>query len=92
MPYAIQFSPVSRMTSDQYDQVIKQLDEAGEAAPQGRIHHLCYGTPDNLRVVDVWESMAAFERFGTTLVPLLTGLGVDLGRPDVEEVHNIVRG
>jgi hypothetical protein len=92
MPYAIHFTPVDGFTTDQYDQVIKGLDEAGEGAPEGRLHHLCYGSPDNLRVVDVWESMAAFERFGATLLPMLAGLGVDMGMPDVQEVRHIIRG
>ena len=33
-----------------------------------------------------------FEAFGKTLMPILGQLGVDVGRPEVVEVHNIIRG
>ena len=33
-----------------------------------------------------------FEAFGNVLVPILGALGVDVGRPEVIEVHNVIRG
>ena len=45
-----------------------------------------------LRVTDVYDTPQSFESFGKVLVPILSSLGVDVGKPDVVEVHNIVRG
>jgi hypothetical protein len=41
-------------------------------------------------VFDVWDSRESFERFGPTLVPILTDLGIDPGTPDTAEVHNVI--
>lgn len=90
MAYTIQFTP--KMTSAQYDEVMKRLDAAGAAAPAGRSYHACYGAGDRLRVFDVWESTESFERFGQTLMPILQDLGVDAGTPEIVEVHNVVQG
>ena len=41
-------------------------------------------------VYDVWESQAAFDKFGETLTPILSKVGVDPGAPDVMPVHKIL--
>ena len=91
MAFAVSFSPVSMNTS-KYDECIKQLEAAGAGAPAGRLYHACYGSPDNLQVFDVWDSMASFDAFGQTLMPVLQGLGIDPGTPAVQEIHNIITG
>ncbi|MBV9229418.1 MAG: hypothetical protein JOZ18_08900 [Chloroflexi bacterium] len=85
------FTPRS-MDARQYDETIKRLTDAGLAAPAGRLFHMCFGTGNNLRVVDVWESQEAFQAFGQTLLPILEQLGIDPGQPEIAEVHNIVKG
>jgi hypothetical protein len=77
---------------EQYDQAIKLLDEAGAAAPEGRSHHVALESEGNIQVFDVWDSQEAFEAFGATLIPILTGLGVDPGEPMVAPVHNVIKG
>jgi len=91
MAYVVQFTPVS-MSSAKYDEVIRQLESAGASAPQGRLYHAAYGDTENLRVVDVWESMELFERFGAVLMPILAQNGIDPGTPDVSEAHNTIAG
>jgi hypothetical protein len=91
MPLVYHFSPDS-MSAAKYDQCIVRLAAAGVGSPRGRLHHVAYGSPDRLRVFDVWESSEAFEEFGKTLVPILQELGVDPGAPEVSEVHNIIAG
>ena len=39
---------------------------------------------------DVWSSMAAFEKFGKTLMPILHGLGLDPGQPQVMPIHKVI--
>lgn len=43
-------------------------------------------------VFDIWESQADFEAFGPIMMPILTGLGIDPGEPDVMPVHNVLQG
>ena len=90
MAYAILFTP--KMTTVQYDEVMKRLGAAGAGAPAGRLYHACYGAAERLRVFDVWESQDSFDRFGQTLMPILQDVGVDPGVPEIVEAHNVVRG
>lgn len=77
----------------QYDEVLKQLEDAGVAVPPGLLHHVCFATGTSLRVVDVWESQDAFTTFSQSLLPILQQMGIDLGQPDeVAEVHDIIKG
>jgi hypothetical protein len=87
MALAILFTPASMNTS-QYDECIRQLDQAGAAAPQGRLFHACYGSGDRLQVFDIWDSQETFVRFGEKLMPILQRLGVDPGPPQVSTLHN----
>ncbi|HEX8245211.1 MAG TPA: hypothetical protein VF541_16990, partial [Longimicrobium sp.] len=91
MAIAIQFSPAS-MDAARYDEILRRLDAAGEGAPAGRIFHVCHGTGDRLRVLDVWDSRESFERFGATLLPVLRELGIDPGQPEITGVHNTLAG
>ena len=45
-----------------------------------------------ISVFDIWESQEAFEAFGPTLMPILAGLGVEVGEPMVAPVHNVIVG
>jgi len=91
MAFTISFNP-NGMTSTQYDECIRQLAAAGAGAPSGRLYHTCFGTPEALRVVDVWASMEQFEQFGATLMPILASIGIDAGTPDVQPQHNSIVG
>ena len=79
-------------TQERYDTTTVQLEEAGAGAPDGRISHVALETDGEIQVFDVWESQEAFEAFGATLVPIMTGLGVDPGEPMVARVHNVIEG
>ena len=80
------------MTAQQYDDVMRKLDQAGAAAPKGRTYHSCFGSGDKMMVFDIWESQAEFEAFGTTLMPILQQAGIDVGTPDVMPIHNTLAG
>ncbi len=79
-------------TPDQYDEAVKQLAAAGAGAPPGRLHHVALESDGNIQVFDIWESQAAFEAFGATLMPILSGLGADPGQPMVTPVRNVING
>jgi hypothetical protein len=42
---------------------------------------MSFGSEDQLKVFEVWESQAAFEEFGKSLMPILQQLGIDPGVP-----------
>jgi hypothetical protein len=83
------FSPTG-MTAAKYDECIARLTKAGALHPAGRTYHACFGTDGQVNIFDVWESQASFERFGTTLVPILHAMGMDPGQPMVATVRNIL--
>jgi hypothetical protein len=87
MAILIRFTP-SAMTSDQYDNVGRKLQDAGHWPPQGLLAHVCFGSSGNLRVSEVWESREKQEQFGEKLMPVLQEENVDSsGEPEILEVE-----
>ena len=78
-------------TLDLYDQVIEKMGlQPGGPGPSGLLFHRVTKTDDGLRVVDVWESREACDRFTETqIAPITQEVGVP-GPPDVQffDVHN----
>jgi len=79
-------------TPEKYGQAIEQLESAGAGSPKGRTNHFALESNGEIQVFDVWESQEEFEAFGATLMPILAGLGVELGEPMVATVHNVIPG
>jgi hypothetical protein len=84
-------------TSDQYDEVCRDLNNGqplrrlSDWPGEGEIvAHVAGPTRDGWRVVDVWESQEAFQRFGERLIPLLEKAGMPAVQPQVFPVHNVV--
>ena len=75
-----------------YDDAISRLEAAGAGAPAGRLYHVALESDGQIQVFDIWDSQESFEAFGGTLLPILTGLGVDPGQPHVAAVRNIIEG
>ncbi|HEY6888670.1 MAG TPA: hypothetical protein VI300_12850 [Solirubrobacter sp.] len=48
--------------SREYEQAFALIHPGG-AWPDGQLSHIAGPTPDGFRVIDVWESREAFERF-----------------------------
>jgi hypothetical protein len=91
MALGFYFTPAG-FTPEKYDEVISQLAAAGAAAPAGRAYHIALESDGAIQVFDVWESQEAFEAFGATLLPIMSGLGVDPGAPMVAQVRNVIVG
>jgi hypothetical protein len=89
MSVLIRFAPAS-LTSEQYDESVRRLEEAGAFPPDGLEFHACFGTEGTLRVSEVWDSLEQFHAFGPSLMPILEDIGLDPGEPEVIEVHNVV--
>jgi len=82
---------VSGMSTEKYDAVLRRLEDAGAGAPAGRLHHVSYGSPDDLQVIDVFDSPQSLGAFGQTLQPILIELGIE-AQPDVQDVYKIIQG
>jgi hypothetical protein len=87
MAVLVRFAP-SGLTSEQYNNVGKKLQDAGHWPPEGLLAHVCFGTSGNLRVSEVWESRERQEQFAEQLMPVLQDENVDIsGEPEMLEVE-----
>lgn len=83
-------------TQEQYDQVTARLTDGGALTsltdwPGGGIlFHAAGPTDDGFRVIDVWESEEAFQRFGEVIGPVLQEVGFP-GEPRLFPLHNFVK-
>lgn len=93
MAHGLYFQP-SGFTPDKYDEAIRQLDQAGAGfgSVPGRTFHCAMEVDGFIQVFDVWESMEQFQKFGETLIPILSKLGVDPGEPQISAIHNVKNG
>jgi hypothetical protein len=48
--------------------------------------------PSNLEITDGWNSMEGFQAFDKTLMSIPKSLGLELGKPVISAVHNIIKG
>ena len=76
------------MNTEKYADTLKRLETAGAGQPDGQLCHVCFGDPENLSVVDVFESRETLEAFGRVLKPILDDLELNLGSPQALEVEN----
>jgi hypothetical protein len=79
------------VTTEQYDEVLRRLNDEGDWPPDGLEYHVCFGPDDDLRAREIWDSKEQLEAFGERLMPMLKDAGIDVGPPEILEVHNIVR-
>jgi hypothetical protein len=90
MSVLIRFAPAS-LTTAQYDESIRKLEESGDFPPEGLDYHVCFGTDGNLRVSEIWDSQEQLDAFGERLMPILSEVGIEPGQPELMEIHNIVK-
>ena len=91
MSILIRFAPTSPTTTEQYDETIRRLQDAGDFPPDGMEYHVCFLSDGKLRVSEIWDSQEQLDAFGERLMPLLAEVGIDPGTPEVLEIHNIIR-
>ena len=83
-------------TKEQYDEVCARLNDGGSLnslsdwSVEGILSHAAGPTDDGWRVVDVWESEEAFQRFGEVIGPLLQEVRMP-GEPRLFPLHNFVK-
>jgi hypothetical protein len=90
MSVLIRFAPPA-LAAAQYDEVVSRLTADGVFPADGLDYEICFGSDDNLSVSQVWDSQQQLDAFGAKLMPVLAEFGIDPGKPEVIEVHNIIR-
>ena len=88
MPIAVRITPTN-MSRDDYERIMKQLEESGAGEPEGRVFHAGYGE-DEVHMFDVWDSHESFQAYHGDLVGPLQGAGIDAGSVQIEPVHNTI--
>lgn len=83
------------VTQEQYDEVAERLADGrglnrrSDLPVEGLLVHVAGATENGWRVVDVWESEEAFDRFGKKLGLTMSEVGIS-GRPTTFPIHNLV--
>lgn len=85
------------ITQEQYEESVRKLtggksrvESPADWPVEGLLAHVTGpGGPNGFRVVDVWESEEAAQRFGDKLMPLLQEIGVQ-GEPEIYPAHTYV--
>lgn len=83
------------LTRESYEEVVRRLsgkdklESPADWPVEGLLSHAAGEGEGGFRVVDVWESEEAVQRFGETLIPVLKELGVD-AEPEVYPAHTFV--
>ena len=93
MSILVRFTGTSGVTTEQYDETVRRLQQAGDFPPDGLEYHVAFSGPDGtFRVSEIWDSQEQCDAFGQRLMPVLSDVGIELaGPPEVLEIHNIIR-
>jgi hypothetical protein len=93
MSIVVRYAPVPSTTTEQYDEVVRRLEESGELPADGFDYHVAFYSEGQLRVSEIWHSREQFEAFGRRVMPLLADVALEhTGQPEILEVHNIIKG
>ncbi len=90
MSIVVRFHP-SNLTAEKYEATNAKVEEVG-FPPEGLEYHVCFGSPGNLTVSEIWDSREQFEAFGAKLQPVLAEAGIEFSaEPEVFDVHSITK-
>ena len=83
------------LTKESYEEAVRRLtgkprlESSTDWPVEGLLAHAAGEAEGGFRVVDVWESEEAAQRFGETLVPILQEVGVE-AQPEMYPAHTFV--
>jgi hypothetical protein len=66
------------VTTEQYDDTIRRLDNSGDWLPKGLEYHVAFKSNGNFRVSEIWDSREQLDAFGERLMPVLKDVGIEL--------------
>jgi hypothetical protein len=79
-------------TVEQYDAVVAETNPGGKPGPGGIFHVAGPSEGGGIRIVDVWESREAMEKFaGEQIMPILQEHGVAAPKMTVWPVHGMLK-
>jgi hypothetical protein len=88
----VRFTAAPDVTTEQYDETIRRLEKSGDWLPEGLEYHVAFKAGGNFRVSEIWDSREQCDAFGERLMPVLNEVGIELsGKPEVLEIHNIIK-
>jgi len=83
-------------TREKYEEIVRiltngksRLESPSDWPVDGLLLHVAGESPQGFRVVDVWQSEDACNRFGEALGPILKEVGVD-DQPEIYVAHTFV--
>ncbi len=85
------FTPTSEVTAEQYDETIGRLEKSGNWPPEGLEYHVAFESDGKFRVSEIWDSREQLDAFGERLMPVLKDVGIEPGKPEMLEIHNIIK-
>ena len=85
------FTAAGDVSTDQYDKSIRRLEESGDWLPEGLEYHVAFKSDGKFRVSEIWDSREQFNAFGERLLPALKDVGIEPGKPEMLEIHNIIK-
>jgi hypothetical protein len=86
------FTAAPDVTPEQYDETLRRLEKSGDWLPDGLEYHVAFRSNGNFRVSEIWDSRKQLDAFGERLMPVLKDVGIELaGKPEVLEIHNIIK-
>jgi hypothetical protein len=94
MPVVAVFEPPN-FTQQQYEESVRKLtgksrmESPADWPAEGLLAHIAGQGQSGFRVVDLWESEDAFNRFGETLMPILKEIGID-HQPEIYPAYTFV--
>ena len=83
------------LTREKYEEIIRRLtgkdrmESPSDWPVEGLLLHVAGESPQGFRVVDVWQSEDACNRFGEALGPILQEVGVE-DEPQIYQAHTFV--
>jgi hypothetical protein len=83
------------LTREKYEEIIRRLagkdrmESPSDWPVDGLLLHVAGESPQGFRVVDVWQSEDACNRFGEALGPILQEVGVE-DEPQIYQAHTFV--
>lgn len=86
MSIVVTFRPTGGINA--YYEALKRLDEDGELLQLHRSAHYAADSDQGFQVVDVWDSEQDFQDFAAVLLPILEGVGLNPGQPEIRTLQN----
>ena len=66
MSIVVRFHPTN-VTQEKYEESLRRLEESGEWPPNGLELHVLFGSDEDLKVSEIWDSEEQLRAFGERL-------------------------